>query len=148
MASSPENILSLEAEIQQLKLQLSGKDSKLADITQKANAAITKLKGEIASLKANGAPHDAGPASASDSAQNIQELIKARDEAVEEVTKVKEQAKKHLVKIKSQHADELAALRQSLQTSAGDSNPDANVQVSNSSQEILALKEELAKVNL
>jgi chromosome segregation ATPase len=144
MESNGEKVQLLEAEIEQLKLQLSDKDSKLADFSQKAKAAITKLKGEIATLQASGAPQDVV---ASDSSLNIQELIKARDDALEEVSKVKEQAKKHLQKIKTQHAEELAALRHSLQTSgtaSGECHADANVK---SDQELMALKEELVKVN-
>ena len=144
--ANEEKVLLLEGEIEQLKLQLSEKDSKLADISQKAKAAITKLKGEIATLQANGAPHDAA---ASDSTQN-QELIKARDDALEEVSKVKEQAKKHLQKIKAQHAEEMTALRQSLQssgTTSGDCQPDVSVKNVNTDQELTALREELVKVN-
>jgi hypothetical protein len=147
MASNDGKVLLLEGEIEQLKLQLSEKDSKLADISQKAKAAINKLKGEIASLQANGAPPDVA---SSDSAQKIQELIKARDDALEEVSKVKEQAKKHLQKIKAQHAEEMTALRQSIQnsgTESGEGHTDVNVKNPNTDQELTALKEELAKVD-
>ena len=118
----------LESENEQLKDQLKSKE-----------ATLIKLKAEIKSLKENQIPCSEG----SEASQNIQDIVKARDEALEEVNKVKEQAKKHLIKIKTQHQEELNALRESLQNS-GESKSSPN----GSDQEAAALKEELAKVNM
>jgi hypothetical protein len=143
-----EKMKAMESEIEQLKTKLSAKESTLAEFTQKAKETITKLKTkhaeEIAALKGN-SPHvsDGGVDS-----QNIEEIIKARDDALEEIAKVKEQAKKHLLKIKAQHQDELNALRLSLQegSDSKSDNTENSAQASNTDQEVQALREELAKV--
>ena len=140
MASSDaDRVKILESENEQLKDQLKSKEATLIDLKEKATLAINKLKAEIKSLKENQIPCSEG----SEASQNIQDIVKARDEALEEVNKVKEQAKKHLIKIKTQHQEELNALRESLQNS-GESKSSPN----GSDQEAAALKEELAKVNM